>query len=158
MATLLEMAAQIVASHAGSTPMTSDELVQEIQKVHAALQAIEAGREISAPAAEEARPALTVKQAFKSNEVICMVCGKGGFKTLTRHLKQTHDMKPGEYRKQFGISSKQPLAARKFSEERRKMAQERGLVDVLAKARAVRMAKLQEKKAVPAKKKAAKPK
>lgn len=158
MATLLEMAAQIVASQAGSTPMTSDELVQGIQKVHAALQALETGKEIAAPGAEEAKPAITVKQAFKTNEVICMVCGKGGFKTLTRHLKQTHDMMPGAYRKQFGIPSKQPLASRKFSEERRKMAQERGLVDVLAKAREVRMAKLQEKKAAPARKKAAKSK
>ena len=33
-------------------------------------------------------------------------------KTLTRHLNMVHTMKPGAYRKQFGIPSKQSLTAR----------------------------------------------
>lgn len=152
MATLLELAAEIVASHASTTEMSTDELLLEIQKVYAALQNLEAGKEIAVSAAEEGKgPSLTVKQAFKANEVICLVCGKGGMKTLTRHLKQMHNMKPGEYRKQFGIKSSQSLAARNFSEARRKMAQERGLADNLAKAREVRAAKLQAKKGAPKK-------
>ncbi len=73
-----------------------------------------AGPEVVSPA-EEAKSAITVKQAFKKDEVICMVCGKGGMKTLTRHLKQAHDMKPGQYRKQFGIKSTQPLTAKSFT-------------------------------------------
>lgn len=157
MATLLEMAAQIVSSHASSTPMSSEELLQEIHKVYASLQAIETGKEAAAPAGAEAKPAITVKEAFKKNEVVCMICGKGGMKTLTRHLKQVHAMKPGEYRKQFGISSKQPLTAKSFTEARRKMAEERGLGDKLAKAREVRAAKLKAKKAAPAKPATAKP-
>jgi hypothetical protein len=76
-------------------------------------------------------------------------------KTLTRHLSQTHSMKPGEYRRMFGIASSQPLTARKFSEERKKMAQERGLADNLAKARAVRAANAKAKKGADAPKKAA---
>ena len=150
MATLLELAAEIVASHASTTEMSTDELLLEIQKVYSSLQALEAGKEAPAAAAEEGKATgLTVKQAFKANEVICLVCGKGGMKTLTRHLKQIHNMKPGEYRKQFGIKSSQSLAARNFSEARRKMAQERGLAANLAKAREVRAAKLQAKKAAP---------
>ena len=152
MATLLELAAEIVSSHASVTSMTTEELLIEIQKVHTALKNIEAGAEVVVPEIEEAKPGLTVKEAFKKNEVICMVCGKGGFKTLARHLNQAHGMKPGVYRKQFGIPNKQPLAAKSFSESRRKMAQERGLGDVLAKAREVRAANLKAKKAAPAKK------
>lgn len=144
MPTLVELASSIVSSHAATTPMTTDELLQELQKVHSALQALEAGKEAAAP--EEAKPALTVKQAFKTNEVICMVCGKGKMKTLTRHLKQAHGMKPGEYRKQFGIPSNQPLSAKTLTEARRKMAQERGLAANLAKAREVRAAKIQAQK------------
>lgn len=144
MPTLVELASSIVSSHAAITPMSTDELLQEIQKVHSALQALEAGKE--APAPEEARPALTVKQAFKANEVICMVCGKGKMKTLTRHLKQAHGMKPGAYRKQFGIPSDQPLSAKTLTESRRKLAQERGLAANLAKAREVRAAKLKAQK------------
>ena len=80
-----------------------------------------------------------------------MVCGKGGFKTLARHLNKAHGMKPGEYKKHFGIPSKQPLAAKSFSESRRKLAMDRGLVDVLAKARETRAANIKAKKAAPQK-------
>ena len=80
-----------------------------------------------------------------------MLCGKGGFKTLARHLNTAHSMKPGEYKKQFGIPGKQPLAAKNYSEARRKMALDRGLADNLAKARGVRMANIEAKKSAPAK-------
>ena len=149
MATLVEIAAQLVASHASSTPMTSDELLAEISKVHAALKNLEAGQVVEG--VEEAKPALTVKEAFKKNEVVCLLCGKGGFKTLARHLSTAHGMKPGAYKKQFGISSKQALSAKSYSESRRKMAQDRGLADNLAKAREVRMANIEAKKVAPAK-------
>jgi predicted transcriptional regulator len=81
-----------------------------------------------------------------------MICGKGGLKTLTRHLNMVHDMKPGAYRKQFNIPSKQSLTAKSFSDARKKMAEERGLADNLAKAREVRAAKLKAKKVEPANK------
>lgn len=144
MPTLVEIAAELVASHAKSTPMSTDELLAEIGKVHAALKKLEAGEVVES--VEEAKPAVTVKEAFKKNEVVCLICGKGGFKTLARHLSTAHDMKPGQYKKQFGISAKQALSAKNYSEARRKMANERGLADNLAKAREVRMANLEAKK------------
>jgi len=150
MASILELTSDIVSSHASTSQMTSEELVLEIQKVHAALKALEAGIEVVSITGE-VKPAITVKQAFKKDEVTCMVCGKGKMKTLTRHLNLVHNMKPGDYKKQFGISSKQPLTAKSYSESRRKMALERGLIDVLARARDTKMAKLKEKKAVPIK-------
>jgi predicted transcriptional regulator len=130
MATIIELTSDIVSSHASKSPMSSEELVLEIQKVHAALKALETGQSVAAPLGEEGKPAITVKEAFKKNEIICMVCGKGKMKTLARHLNMEHNMKPGEYRKQFGIPGKQSLTAKSFSEARRKMAEERGLGDV----------------------------
>ena len=150
MSTLLDLTAQIVSAHAGSTQMTSDELLQELRKVYSSLQALESG---STPLAEEVKQILTLKQAFKKDEVICMVCGKGGMKTLTRHIKLVHDLKPGQYKKQFGIPTKQPLTAKSYTEARRKMSVERGMGDVLAKAREVRAANIKANKAVPAKEK-----
>jgi predicted transcriptional regulator len=143
MANLIEMAADIVAAHASNSPLSSAQLVEELQQVYAALKALDSGQTVEVAA--EA-PALTVKQAFKKDEVVCMVCGKGGMKTLKRHLSQAHGLKPGQYRKQFGIPSSQSLAAKSYSESRRKMAEERGLADKLAKARAIRGANLQKKK------------
>jgi len=151
MATILALTAEIVTAHASSTQMTSDELLLELQMVYSTIQALESGKEVI-PVHGETKPAITIKQAFKKNEVICMICGKGGMKTLARHLRTAHDLKPGKYRKQFGIPSKQPLATKAFSESRRQMAMERGLAGNLAKAREVRAAKLKVEKTAPAKK------
>lgn len=146
-ATLVELAADIVASHASVNEMSTEELLQEIQKVYAALQQLETAGTLAPPAeAETKAPEITLKKAFQADQVFCMVCGKGGMKTLARHLSSTHGMKPGEYRKQFNIPSTQPLTAKNFSEGRRKVAMERGLADNLAKARQARKAKVSTKK------------
>jgi len=144
MASLLEMTANIVAAHAGTSKMTSEDVVGDLKKVYAALHGL--GADKAEESLEKPRTALTVKQAFKKDEVICMVCGKGGMKALTRHLNSVHDLKPGAYRKQFGIRSTQALTATSFTESRRAMALERGLADNLAKARLVRAANIQARK------------
>lgn len=155
--TLLELTASIVSSHASVSEMTSEELLQEIQKVYSSLQQLEGTVSEIAEAAEVKAPSISVKKAFQSDQVICMICGKGKMKTLARHLAKVHNLKPGEYRKQFGIPRSQALTAKNFSEARRKMAQERGLADNLAKAREIRAAKLKTKKSQPEKAAKAKP-
>jgi predicted transcriptional regulator len=141
MSTLIQLTAQIVSAHVSNIQMSSDEMLQELQKVHASLKALEGGSPLAnqSPASTVA-PKLSIKQAFKKDEVICMVCGKGGFKTLKKHLSMAHGLKPGEYRKQFGIPSTQSLAAKSYSDSRRQMAIDKGLGEGLAKARAVRSA------------------
>ena len=143
---LLELTANIVSSHASVTEMSGEDLLLELQKVHVALQKleVEAGGE-GIEKSETKGPAVSLKKAFQPDQVSCMLCGKSGMKTLARHLAQVHGLKPGEYRKQFGIPSSQALTARNFSEARRRMAQEKGLADNLAKAREVRAAKLAAK-------------
>lgn len=142
---LLELTANIVSSHASVTEMSGEDLLVELQKVHVALQKLEVETGEGAEKAEAKGPAMSLKKAFQPDQVSCMLCGKSGMKTLARHLAQVHGLKPGEYRKQFGIPSSQALTARNFSEARRRMAQEKGLADNLAKARAVRAAKLAAK-------------
>jgi len=132
----LEMAAEIVAAHASTSAMTKEELIAELGEVHKALAALETGSEVSEAVQEEA-PVISKKKAFGKDKVTCMICGKE-MKTLTRHLRTAHEMKPGEYRKQFDIPRTQSLAARSYSESRRQMAIDRGLGDNLAKARAAR--------------------
>ena len=146
MSSLMEMVAEIVSSHASTSQLSGDELLTELQKVHSTLKALEAGESAEGISAE-AKPSITIKQAFKKDEVVCMVCGKGGFKTLTRHLNQAHGLKPGQYRKQFNIPSSQSLAAKNYSEARRQAALDRGLGDNLAKARKVRAENLAAAKA-----------
>jgi predicted transcriptional regulator len=134
------MAAEIVAAHASTTPMTKEELISEVSEIHKALSSLEKGEELAAQAEveqESAGPAVSRKKAFGKDKIICMICGKA-MKTLARHLKTAHGMKPSEYRKQFDIPRTQPLAARSYSESRRQMAVERGLGENLAKARAAK--------------------
>jgi predicted transcriptional regulator len=69
-----------------------------------------------------------------------MICGVG-MTTLTKHLMTAHQLKPGEYRKQFGIPRTQTLAAKNYVESRRQMALDRGLADKLADARARKLEK-----------------
>jgi len=152
MANLLEMAVEIVAAHALSTNMTKDELISEIASVYAALASLEKGVSVVAEV-EEVKPAISAKKSIGKNAITCLICGKS-MKTLTRHLKTAHDLKPSAYKKQFGIPSKQSLAAKSYSESRREMAIARGLGEGLAKARAAR--KAAAPKAKPAKKAAAK--
>jgi len=138
MATILEMAADIVAAHASTTNMTKEELVSELADVYNALSNLEKGEVVTTEAAEEEQgPAVSRKKAFGKDKIYCMICGKG-FKTLSRHLKTSHEMTASEYRKQFDIPRTQSLAARNYSDTRRQMAIDRGLGEKLAKARAAR--------------------
>ena len=43
MATIMELAAEIIAAHASTTPMSKDELIAELSEVHAALSSLEKG-------------------------------------------------------------------------------------------------------------------
>jgi predicted transcriptional regulator len=98
MPTLIELTTQIVSAHVSNNKMTALEMLQELQKVYASLKALKAGSPISIGSSTPTEaPKLTIKQAFKKDEVICMVCNKGGFKTLKRHLTMIHGLKPGEY-------------------------------------------------------------
>jgi predicted transcriptional regulator len=139
MATILEMAVDLVTAHASTTPMTKEELIAELREVSSALASIERGEAavVESSVDEATAPSISRKKAFGKDKVVCMLCGKE-MKTLARHLKTAHGLKPGEYRKQFDIPRTQPLAARSYSESRRQMAVDRGLGENLAKARAAR--------------------
>jgi predicted transcriptional regulator len=137
MATILEMAADIVAAHASTTNMTKEELVAELSEVYNTLNNLEKGAVDHDGSAEECGPAVSRKKAFGKDNIYCMICGKG-FKTLSRHLKTSHEMSASAYRKQFDIPRSQSLAAKSYSDKRRQMAIDRGLGEKLAKARAAR--------------------
>jgi predicted transcriptional regulator len=152
MSSLLEMAWNVVANNDAVVNMTKSQILEEIKLVYAGLSAIEKGEApaMAAVAEEEPAPAITKRKAFGKKKITCMICGKE-MTTLTRHLKTSHDMKPGAYRKQFGIPAGTALAAKDYSESRRQMAIDRGLGDNLAKARAARGKKKPVSKTVKAK-------
>ncbi|MBE0618725.1 MAG: MucR family transcriptional regulator [Proteobacteria bacterium] len=142
---LLQMTADIVASHASMNELTQADLLGEIDQVYAKLAGLSGGiegeaeltMEIVPAEAEKIKPAVPLDAAFGSDKVFCMVCGKG-MKTLKRHLATAHDMKPGQYRKAFGIPAGTALVAREYSEARKRMAKDLNLAERLVEARAAR--------------------
>jgi len=160
---LIDLTADIVIAHASVTEMSSNDLLREIKTVYATLEALSKGgkalilgtsdkepkasakklRESAEPLTGKAEektaippaPAMTIEEAFKPDQVACMICGKTGMKTLKRHLASAHDLKPGQYKRQFKIPKDQPLAATEYVEQRRRIALERGLGEKLTAAR-----------------------
>lgn len=147
MSNLTELTAQIIAARAAKKDMSTEELQDEMQMVYSFLKGIEEGNvtpAVQEPVADTKPVKFNLKQFFKKDEVICAICNKG-FKTLKRHLSVTHDLKPGEYRKQFGIPSTQSLAAKSYVESRRQMAIDKGLGVGLANARALKKSQKESK-------------
>ena len=155
---LRELTADIVIAHVNMNNLSSDDLLAELKAVYATLKGLEKGEiEISIPEpkkrgrkaagiVEAATPiihqasALTLEEAFKPDQVACMICGKKGFITLKRHLNNAHDLKPGQYRKQFNVPKDQPLSATDYIAKRRQAALDKGLKEKMAAARAAKKA------------------
>jgi predicted transcriptional regulator len=165
---LLDLTADIVIAHASVTEMSSDELLKELRMVYATLAELSGGHSAAGetldgespkrarktpepvePIVEKAEekpavpvaPAMAIEEAFKPDQIACMVCGKSGMVTLKRHLASAHDLKPGQYRKQFNVPRDQPLAAIQYVAKMRQAALDRGLGDKLAAAREIKKAK-----------------
>jgi predicted transcriptional regulator len=132
---LLELTTDIVSAHASVNEMGKEELLEELQSVFQKLLSLGGSEgEEGAVVSGELKPAVPVNKAFGADKVVCLVCGKG-FTTLKKHIAVSHQMTPKEYRKAFGIPTKTPLVARKYSEAKRKIAQEKGLATKLAEGR-----------------------
>ena len=153
---LRELTADIVIAHANMNELSSDDLLKELKAVYATLLGLGKGEiaiqetkkrgkkakgivEAATPIIPLA-PVLTLEEAFKPDQVACMICGKKGLTTLKRHLNNAHNLKPGQYRKQFNIPKDQPLSATDYIAKRRQAALDKGLKEKMAAARAAKKA------------------
>ena len=131
---VLKLTAQIVMSHASMSELSPDELVDEIKEVYNVLSALEGGETPEEGAAEKGgesevvkKPPVPLKDIVKAKYVVCLECGKK-MKTLKTHLRKAHNLTPKEYFKRFGLDPKKfPLVCKEYSEQRSKLAKERGL-------------------------------
>jgi predicted transcriptional regulator len=62
-------------------------------------------------------------------------------KTLKKHLSTEHGLKPGQYKRKFKIQKDVDLVAPTYAAARRQRAIDRGLLEKLAAARALRKKK-----------------
>lgn len=138
-----ELAAQIAANYAANAE-SGEEVVKLLTESYNTLLKMEgdthvseseAGGEISAEGgAEKHEPIMSPQKAIGKDTINCLVCGKA-FKTLKRHLNNAHGMTPQQYRAAFGLDKDYPLVAPNLSQQRAKVAKDRGLGERLAEAR-----------------------
>ena len=133
---VLKLTAQIVISHASMSELTPKELVEEIKDIHSLLSSLEG--ELLAELAEGApgkgkeglvvkKPSIPLDEIVKEKYVVCLECGKK-MRTLKAHLRKAHKLVPAEYYRQYGLDPKKfPLVCKEYSEQRRKLAKEKGL-------------------------------
>ena len=134
---VLKLTAQIVISHSSMSELTPKELVDEIREIYNVLTALEgsealleaaAGVTEKGPEAEVVKkPSIPLDEIVKEKYVVCLECGKK-MRTLKAHLRKSHQLAPAEYFRRYGLDPKKyPLVCKEYSEQRRKLAKEKGL-------------------------------
>jgi predicted transcriptional regulator len=134
---VLKLTAQIVISHASMSEITPKELVDEIRDIYNVLAALESGEamlEAAAGVVEKEleaevvkKPPIPLDEIVKEKHVVCLECGRK-MRTLKAHLRKAHQLSPKEYFRRYGLDPKKyPLVCKEYSEQRRKLAKEKGL-------------------------------
>jgi predicted transcriptional regulator len=68
-----------------------------------------------------------LQDIVKEKYVVCLECGKK-MRTLKAHLRKAHQLTPKDYFRRYNLDPKKfPLVCREYSEQRRKLAKEKGL-------------------------------
>lgn len=137
---LTEMAVEIAAAQASHAKMSPEEMDDFLKKVFARLRQMKVEEEVPAerPSEEgEAGPPVEPQRSIQRNKVICLECGKE-FRQLTNAHLKSHGLTAQQYRKKWGFSARQPLAAKSLSAKRRKIAKEMNLAERLRKVREAR--------------------
>jgi predicted transcriptional regulator len=130
----LKLTVQIVMAHASMSELSPEQLVDEIKEIYNVLSSLEGGPVLeelgAAPGAVGEgvkKPPLPLKEIVQDKYVVCLECGKK-MKTLKAHLRKAHNLAPKEYFRRFGLDPKKfPLVCRDYSEQRSRLAKERGL-------------------------------
>jgi predicted transcriptional regulator len=131
---VLKLTAQIVISHASMSELSPKDLVDEIKEIYTVLSSLEVGEALVEALEEKGKEAEVVKkppvpldEIVKEKYVVCLECGKK-MRTLKAHLRKAHHLAPAEYFRRYGLDPKKyPLVCKEYSEQRRKLAKEKGL-------------------------------
>ena len=123
---ILKLTTEIVVAHSSVTEMTPDQLVSEVKAVYNVLASLDSGGTLEEPAGLVKKPIVPLKDIVTVKYVVCLECGKK-MRTLKAHIRKAHNLLPKEYYERFALDSKKyPLVCKEYSEQRSKMAKDRG--------------------------------
>jgi predicted transcriptional regulator len=123
--TVLELAAQIIASYVGNNTVQQSDLPKLIADVHRALEAVSSGTHLKDEQVDS-KPAVNVKKSITPDYLICLEDGKK-FKSLKRHLRTHFNLSPEQYREKWGLPADYPMVAPNYANSRSKLAKNMGL-------------------------------
>jgi predicted transcriptional regulator len=123
-AELIELSSEIVAAYVGHNALSAADLPKLIADVFTAMSGL--GVNASAPAAEQLKPAVTVRRSVTPDHVVCLEDGKK-FKSLKRHLMTHHGLSPQQYREKWSLPADYPMVAPNYSATRSSLAKNSGL-------------------------------
>jgi predicted transcriptional regulator len=120
---LIELTSDIVAAYVSHNTIVADNLSNFIVAVHGALKAAASGE---AKSKKGQIPAVPIKKSVTPDYIICLEDGKK-FKSLKRHLRNSYDMSPEQYREKWGLSLDYPMVAPAYAMKRSQLAKTLGL-------------------------------
>ena len=120
---LLEMTADIVASFVANNVVSTSELPDLIERVHATIIAL-ADEHSSGGARPD--PAVPIAKSITPDHIICLEDGRK-LKMLKRYLRSRYDLTPDQYRTRWGLPADYPMVAPNYAKRRSEFAKEIGL-------------------------------
>lgn len=121
---VLQLTAEIVASHVSNNTVALGDVPQLIKQVYDSLSGL--GSETPRRSTERPQPAVAVRKSVTPEYIVCLEDGKK-LKMLKRHLKAAYNMTPEQYRERWGLPSDYPMVAPNYAAQRRDLAKKIGL-------------------------------
>src|SRR5687768_17659903 len=121
---LVQLTADIVSAFVSNNKIGSGEIGKLIEDVHSALK--KAPNALAAQEAEQRDPAVSIRRSVTPDYIISLEDGRK-FKSLKRHLKNTYNITPDEYRTKWGLPRDYPIVAPNYAKARSELARSMGL-------------------------------
>jgi predicted transcriptional regulator len=120
--TIMQLTADLVASHVSNNKVAAEELPSLIRGVYSTLASIEG------QAGEQGKPEPTVpiKKSVHPDYIVCLEDGRK-LKMLKRHLRTAYNMSPEDYRARWNLPSDYPMVAPNYAKKRSNLAKKIGL-------------------------------
>ncbi len=129
-ATLIEMAAEVVAAYVSKNHVRAAELPELISTVHASLAGL-GSEPVVKPEPGKPVPPVSIKKSITDEYLVSMEDGKR-YKSLKRHLTG-RGITPAEYRAKWGLPHEYPMTAPAYAKARSELAKSFGLGQVRRK-------------------------
>ena len=121
---LVELTVDIVSAYVSNNSVVPADLPNLIDQTFDALQL--AAATASQPAKADLDAAVPIKKSVTPDYIICLEDGKQ-FKSLKRHLRNSFDLTPDEYREKWGLPYDYPMVAPNYAASRSALAKKMGL-------------------------------